>query len=67
MGRPKKKASERRRDVFQIRMQTAEKRVYERAAELRGLTLAELTRRLLRKESNAAYREHGDPEPFRGL
>jgi hypothetical protein len=45
-------------------MQAAEKRVYERVAGMRGVKLAELARRLLRIEANAAYRERGDTEPF---
>lgn len=63
-GAPKKSADKAKRELLQIRLSTAEKEAFTRAADIDGKKVSEWIRDRLRRCSRQELEEHGQNVPF---
>jgi len=64
LGAPKKSAAKAKRSVLQLRVNEAEKKAFEQAAELDGKATSDWVRDRLRRLSREELLAHGREVPF---
>ena len=64
-GRPKKKASESKAHLLQVRLEASEKKGFEQAAKMADIPLSEWVRDRLREIATEELEEHGKTPKFR--